>query len=124
MLCALGSCNATLSYLAYYSRRCAVDSRAGNETRATLSRARLSGKEHADDTNCRCAPDPLADRHTPSIGLLQIASWLPERIHQIDVELGGAEDVPNGILPDMRCDPSRLVGDRVGCYRDDRPSCP
>jgi hypothetical protein len=42
---------------------------------------------------------------SPSIETLQIASGLPERMHQIDVEFGGAEDFPNGILPDMQCDP-------------------
>jgi hypothetical protein len=38
-----------------------------------------------------------------------VASWLPERIHQIEVELGGAQDFPNRILSDMRCNPTRLI---------------
>ena len=31
----------------------------------------------------------------------------------IDIELGIAQDLPNGILPDVRCDPNRLLGDSV-----------
>jgi hypothetical protein len=39
--------------------------------------------------------------------MLYAASWLPEGIHQIEVEFGGAQNFPNGILPDTGCDPTR-----------------
>src|SRR5262249_46384254 len=54
----------------------------------------------------------------------QIASWFPERIHQVDIELGRAQDLPNGVLSDMRCKPGRLIANRVRRHGDDRPGGP
>lgn len=52
-------------------------------------------------------------------GLSRTASRFPERIHQLDIELGRAQDLPNSVLPDVRCESTRLIADRVGCHRDD-----
>jgi hypothetical protein len=70
------------------------------------------------------AYEQATDWHTRRPRPSVTCSWFPQRIRQVNIEPSRAQDLPNGILPDARCDPTSLIGDLVSCSGDDCTSRP
>src|SRR5688572_11000263 len=56
--------------------------------------------------------------------MLPTASWLPEGVQQIDIELGSPQDLSDRILANVWCDASGLLANCVRCHGDDGTASP